>query len=103
VSKIQEPIPELIKVITSLTSTQVSYEFLNDLLTPEEFKEFANRWQVAKLLDQGISYNQISLSTGMSSTTIARVSKCLKRPNSGYQRILGNYTNNINSSQPKLN
>jgi TrpR-related protein YerC/YecD len=63
-------------------------EFLNDLCSVDELKEFANRWNVAKLLNDKISYTQITEQTGMSSTTIARISKCLNRENSGYKTIL---------------
>jgi TrpR-related protein YerC/YecD len=63
-------------------------EFLLDLLSTEELKELSNRWQVAKMLNDKIPYTQITEQTGMSSTTIARISKCLNRENSGYKTIL---------------
>jgi TrpR-related protein YerC/YecD len=63
-------------------------EFLNDLCSVDELKEFANRWLVAKLLSNKVPYIQITEQTGMSSTTIARISKCLNRENSGYRTIL---------------
>jgi len=68
-------------------STQVQ-AFLRDLLTESEIAEFANRWKVARLLDQKVSYTQIEKETGMSSTTIARISKWLKNGTGGYQNIL---------------
>jgi TrpR-related protein YerC/YecD len=63
-------------------------EFLLDLLSTDELKELSNRWQVAKMLNDKIPYTQITEQTGMSSTTIARISKCLNRENSGYKTIL---------------
>lgn len=63
-------------------------EFLLDLLSTDELKELSNRWQVTKMLNDKIPYTQITEQTGMSSTTIARISKCLNRENSGYKIIL---------------
>jgi TrpR-related protein YerC/YecD len=63
-------------------------EFLLDLLSAEELKELSNRWQVATMLQDKIPYTQITELTGMSSTTIARISKCLNRENSGYLTTL---------------
>jgi TrpR-related protein YerC/YecD len=63
-------------------------EFLLDLLSTDELKELSNRWQVAKMLNDKIPYTQITEQTGMSSTTIARISKCLSRESSGYKTIL---------------
>jgi TrpR-related protein YerC/YecD len=47
-------------------------------MTEKEMLEFSRRFEVAKMLDQGISYARIEKKTGMSSTTIARISKALK-------------------------
>ncbi|MBT3729563.1 hypothetical protein HOF65_06110 [bacterium] len=40
--------------------------------------EFSRRFEVAKMLDEKISYSLIEEKTNMSSTTIARISKFLK-------------------------
>ncbi len=78
----------LFLAITELESLDEVKSFLEDLLSIEELKEFSNRWQVAKLLNDKVPYTQITESTGASSTTIARISKCLNRDNSGYRTIL---------------
>lgn len=62
--------------------------FLRDLLTEAELKEFINRWKVAQMLNEKISYEEISKETGMSSTTIARISKWLTNGMGGYKLIL---------------
>jgi len=63
-------------------------KFFRDLLTESEIKEFANRWKVAQLLDQKIEYETIVKKTGMSSTTIARISKWLNNGMGGYKLVL---------------
>lgn len=62
--------------------------FLRDLLTEKEIKELANRIQAAKLLSEGAMYSYIEETTGLSSTTIARVSKWLKGKEMGYKTII---------------
>jgi len=62
--------------------------FLRDLLTEKELVEFANRWKAARMLWSKDSYVDIAAETGLSSTTIARVSKWLGGKNGGYRLIL---------------
>jgi TrpR-related protein YerC/YecD len=68
-------------------------KFLRDLLTETEIKEFSNRWKVATMLDENIPYENIAKKTGMSSTTIARVSKWLTRGRGGYRLVLSRLKN----------
>jgi TrpR-related protein YerC/YecD len=53
------------------------FSFLRDLLSESEILEFSKRFEVAKMLYEKVSYSKIEEKTGMSSTTIARVSKYL--------------------------
>ena len=78
----------LLKAVLSLKNENESWKFLRDLLTEPEIKEFANRWKVARMLDQKISYEEIERETGMSSTTIARVNKWLTNGKGGYKLML---------------
>ncbi len=63
---------------------------LVDLCTPAEIKTLAERWQVARLLDQDeLSYREIQEATGVSTTTVVRVARFLKQePHRGYRRAL---------------
>jgi len=65
-----------------------AWRFLRDLLTAEEIREFSRRLEVAQLLAEKVPYTQIEKKTGMSSTTIARVSKFLKGKWGGYKFVL---------------
>lgn len=79
---------EFFKAILSLENEDECKMFLRDLLTEAELKEFMNRWKVARLLSQKVPYEEISKATGMSSTTIARISKWLNNGKGGYQLLL---------------
>ena len=78
----------LYKAILSLNTEEECKRFFRDLLTEPEIKEFANRWQVAQMLNKNIPYEKIEKQTGMSSTTIARISKWLNDGMGGYKLML---------------
>jgi len=84
-------IKKLYKAILLLKNEKECKRFFRDLLTEAEIKEFANRWRVARMLDEKIPYEKIEKETGMSSTTIARVNKWLTRGKGGYKLMLNRF------------
>ena len=62
--------------------------FLSDLCTPAELEAMVDRWRVALLLDQGLSYRSISDRTGVSVTTIGRVARFMDMGSGGYRTAL---------------
>lgn len=81
---------QLIEAILSLKTTDETRRFLRDLMTEGEIIEFAKRLEAARLLSRDVQYNAIIEKTGLSSTTIARVSKYLKGSLGGYRLVLNN-------------
>lgn len=63
---------------------------LMDLCTPAEIRSLAERWHVARLLDEtDLSYRHIHDATGVSTTTIVRVARFLRQErHQGYRRAL---------------
>ena len=84
---------QLIAAVLSLKNVDETKRFLRDLMTEAEIKEFANRLETASLLSKDVQYNAISESTGLSSTTIARIAKWLKGSLGGYRLILSRMSN----------
>lgn len=78
---------ELFDAILSLKSKEEAKNFFRDLLTMPELNEFANRWQVVKLLIQGNSYTTIAEKLNISTTTITRVAQWLHHGMGGYQAL----------------
>lgn len=78
----------LLGVILKLKNVDEARRFFRDLLTEKELVELGQRWKVARMLAKRIRYTQIAEETGMSSTTIARVHKWLKKGMGGYTLIL---------------
>ncbi|MCI6560585.1 MAG: YerC/YecD family TrpR-related protein [Oscillospiraceae bacterium] len=74
----------LFEAILSLNSVEECYKFFDDLCTSIELKSFAQRLEVAKLLNEHKVYNSIVSETGASTATISRVNRSLKDGNDGY-------------------
>lgn len=76
--------------LLSLKSREEVDAFLTDLCTPAELRAFAERWQVARLLDGGgKSYREIAAEAHASPTTVVRVARYLKdMPHQGYRLVL---------------
>ena len=62
--------------------------FLEDLCTPAELESMVDRWRVAQLLEQGLSYREIHELTQVSVTTIGRVARFMEMGSGGYRAAL---------------
>lgn len=78
----------LLAALSSLTDEAEAELLLADLLTPREAEDFAQRLEVARMLDAGVPYVRIQAATGASATTVARVARCLKYGPGGYRVVL---------------
>jgi len=80
----------LYEALLSLRTREEVDAFLSDLCTPSELRAFAERWAVARLLDQQAqSYREIALAAGASPTTVVRVARFLKdMQHQGYRLVL---------------
>ena len=90
---------QLVEVFLALKTADEAERFLRDIMTEKEILEFANRLEAASLLSKDVQYNTIIESTGLSSTTIARISKWLRGSLGGYRLILNRI---ITPNQSKL-
>ena len=79
---------ELADAVATLRNADEALRFLRDLCTVNELREFAARWEVARQLDAGTSYHEISERTGASSATISRVNQWLRYGRDGYRLVL---------------
>ncbi|MBI4653197.1 hypothetical protein HY750_03010 [Candidatus Kuenenbacteria bacterium] len=78
----------LLKVILKLKNLNEAHKFFRDLFTEKEILEFGQRWRVAKMLNNNVPYTKIEKETCMSSTTIARIHKWLKKGMGGYKLMI---------------
>jgi TrpR-related protein YerC/YecD len=81
-------ITDLADALIRLRTRDEALRFLRDLCTINELKELGQRWHVARLLDEGVSYHEISDRTGASSATISRVAQWLRYGRDGYRLVI---------------
>ena len=79
---------ELFQAILSLETQDEVERFLRDLCTLSELEAMAHRWDVARLLDEGLPYLEIARRTGASTTTVTRVAHWLRHGEDGYRLAL---------------
>ena len=91
---------ELIDAILAINNQEEAEHFLRDLMTEGEITELSKRFLAAKMLTDNIPYSEIEKKTGLSSTTVARVSKWLNGKEGGYKTIL-NKLHHHNSIQTR--
>ena len=84
----REDIDELFDAILTLENREDCYRFFEDACTINEIHAIAQRLQVAKLLSQKKTYNEIEDATKASTATISRINKCLVYGADGYRRVL---------------
>lgn len=77
----------MIQAILALKTSDEAERFLRDLMTKKEIEELANRLKAAEMLTKKLPYSLIEEKTGLSSTTVARVSRWLKGPGGGYKLV----------------
>ena len=78
----------LFEAILKLNSRAEAASFFRDLLTIGELDEFANRFKMAWLVDEGKSYQEIAHEVGCSTATVTRVAHWLRHGMGGYQLAL---------------
>jgi len=91
-------INSLVESLLTLKNQAEMKKFLRDLLTENEIEEFGKRWQAAQMLDQKVPYSIIIKKTGLSSTTVARISKWLRNGAGGYRLLLAKLNHHHNSA-----
>lgn len=89
-------VESMLKTFALLDDPDDIFALLMDLCTIREITEMSQRLEVARLLAQKVSYADIQRMTGVSTTTISRVSKCLNYGSGGYQRAIA-----LNGAQDK--
>jgi len=79
---------DLFQTIAGLKSPDEAERFFRDLCTIPELHTLAHRWEVAKLLDQGVHYADIAQRTGASTATITRINSWRRFGTGGYRLLL---------------
>ena len=85
---VTEETRDLASALLALRTEDEVLRLLRDLCTVTEIRELGERWHVARLLDDGVSYVEIARQTGASSATISRVNQWLRYGRGGYRLLI---------------
>lgn len=83
-------IDHLMKAVLSIKNANECKNFFADICTVKELQDLSQRFEVARLLKSGKSYQEISKETGASTATISRVNRALVYGSGGYKSVLEN-------------
>lgn len=87
-SKLQTPeVDQFLKGILMLEDLEEAYRFFEDICTVSELRSIAQRFDVAKMLREGMTYTSIAEKTGASTATISRVNRALQFGCDGYKLV----------------
>jgi TrpR-related protein YerC/YecD len=86
--EVVDALDELADAFLALRSRDEVSRFLRDLCTLSEVEAMAHRWQIAKLVDEGVPYLAIAERLGASTTTVTRVAYWLRHGTGGYRYAL---------------
>jgi len=81
-------ISELYALFASVKSEKDAELLLNDILTPQELKSVAERWQLVQALDSGMPQREIAEKLGISISKITRGSRMLQFGEGGFKVFL---------------
>jgi TrpR-related protein YerC/YecD len=79
---------ELAAAFLRVRNRDEARRFLRDLCTRGELEALAHRWQVVRLLDEGVPYVEIAERVHTSTATVTRVAQWLRHGTGGYQLVL---------------
>ena len=87
-SKLQTPeVDQFLKGILMLEDLEEAYRFFEDICTVSELRSIAQRFDVAKMLREGMTSTSIAEKTGASTATISRVNRALQFGCDGYRLV----------------
>lgn len=78
----------LFETILRLETVEEAAAFFRDLCTRRELEEMSSRWAIARLLESGLPYREISSATGASTATITRINQWRQHGAGGYRTML---------------
>jgi TrpR-related protein YerC/YecD len=79
---------EVYEAVLKLETVDECKKFFRDLCTMSELNSMAERFSVAKMVNEKIPYRKICNKTGSSTATITRVAHWLHHGKGGYKLIL---------------
>ena len=96
---------DMYKAILTLKTEEECKAFFTDLCSITELMAMEQRYEVAKLLTEGLIYNLIMARSGTSSAILSRVNRSLQYGAGGYQiafsRLYGEQSDESSEGEPE--
>lgn len=87
--RLRDPLADrFCQAVLTLRTPDDCYRFFEDVCTIGEFKAMVQRFEIARLLFAGHTYEDVARRTHASSATISRVRRFLEYGADGYQLVL---------------
>ena len=83
----------LAKALLTLETEEDCYRLFEDLFTIREVQDLSSRMEIALMLRDKVTYNEIVEKTGASTATIGRVNRALNYGAGGYERVINKLQN----------
>jgi TrpR-related protein YerC/YecD len=91
-TEIEQKSPDLLDAFMSFQNKDELKAFFRDLMSERDLREFAMRWEIAKMLDAGMSFTQIQEKWDgdemVSANTITKINRWLKEGCGGYKTMI---------------
>ena len=82
-----DAVNELFDAVLCLKDREECYKFFVDVCTVNELLSLSQRFEVARMLVEKKTYQEIAERTGASTATISRVNRSLIYGNDGYEMV----------------
>ena len=92
---------KLYEILAKLNTAEDVAIFFDDLCTYSEIDKMEQRVEAAQMFLDGATYNQVIQKTEISSATLSRVSRCIRRGSGGYSRLLKAMMEGERADQPE--
>ena len=81
-------VEHLARALVQIEDQEQMLAFLRDVCSFNELATLAQRLEVARMVDAGISYAEIARQLGASTATVTRVAQWLRHGEGGYRAVL---------------
>ena len=81
-------IKEIAGRLGKIDNPEMIERFFREILTPKEVKDLSSRWELVKLLEEGVSQREIARRLHLSLCKITRGARELKKPVSALREML---------------
>ena len=80
---------EIVGRLAKIDDPGLLEKFFREILTPKEVRDLSSRWELAKLLEDGVSQREIARRLHLSLCKITRGARLLKKSESALRKVIG--------------